>query len=200
MKHLCFVIVIIAVFPMSLHAHRVVLTYKTEGKDLLIQGWLGADEHVKEGEVRIAAEDGTILATGETNDQGIFCWTPDKIQSISIDIYAGKGHKGSAGISSEELTQLFAAAEEASQTIIDDNTKASATKQAKEVESATKEKDASNVQPNPYFSSANAFGTAERVILGLVFIFAAASAWLSYRNSKRLKSLEEAITQRESRH
>ncbi len=195
------VLIYIFLIPIVSYAHRVNMAYRAEGNGLIVKTWMGEDEPAAGGEFTIIAEDGNILATGEADKNGLFRWEPPTIQSLTIKVYAGRGHQGEISISKEELEEMFAGSKKTDVSKQQEDqvqeTESAEMKQAEtQKESASKTSDHS--QSATFRSTENAFGAPERIIMGMIFLFAAAAAWLAYRNSRKLAVLEEYIKNRES--
>ncbi|MBN2326431.1 MAG: hypothetical protein JXR73_04690 [Candidatus Omnitrophica bacterium] len=171
-------------------AHRMDLDCYAEGNEIVIEAWTGRDDVVVGGEVAITAEDGTILIQGKTDDQGRFRWKPGAVQSISISVYAGEGHKKSLDISQEDLSALLAEANAAPP--------APEAAEGEPVQGEVKIESKPAGRSSKSISTQNAFGTPERVVIGLTFISAFAAVWMANRNSKKLDRIIESLNKHES--
>lgn len=171
-------------------AHRMDLDCYAEGSELVIEAWIGRDDIVEGGEVTITADDGSILAQGTTDNQGRFRWKPDPVQSISISVYAGEGHKKSLDISLEDLTALLAEANAALPASVE--SEGDAIQGEGEMEPTPSRRSSKSI------STQNAFGTPERVVIGLTFISAFAALWTAHRNSRKLDRIIELLNKYES--
>ncbi len=174
----------VLLWPGHVSAHRMDLACSVDGRDLLIETWTGGDEPVVDGEVTIKADDGTILATGKTDEKGIFRWMPNEYRTVTVTVYGGQGHQESITLRQEEMKSLFTPVDRSPSSIqkIGDHSHP--------------------VRPSQSpkrISTQNTFGTPERVILGLTLILAAMAAWMSYRNSQKLSALDAWVRNRESR-
>ncbi|MBI1386986.1 MAG: hypothetical protein GC154_00880 [bacterium] len=179
----------------SASAHRMDLAYYMEGEDLVVEAWLGRDEPVVEGDVTVAGSDGTVLIEGKTDDKGVFRWAIPEERDLKITVFAGRGHQGEVEIMKEDLAVLRASMPPDEQPEYAREESAGATNVATTAP-------APRVAPpsrSALISTQDRFGMPERTVIGLVFIFSAAAAWLSYQNNRRLKALEDRLNARESR-
>ncbi len=187
MKYLC-MFGLLFLSSVWAQAHQLDLACKAEGEELVIEAWMGRDEIVQEGDVTILSSEGSVLAMGKTNEEGIFRWKPESMQSITIEVYAGRGHNQSITIEEEELRELFDTGIE--------ETEAEAA--SEDLEETTKTPSSINTARERRSISSRDDDTPMKVVLGLVFLLSAVSAWFSYRNSKKLSELEDQIKKHES--
>lgn len=178
---------LLLLLSMPSFAHRLDFAIKAEGDDFIIQAWFDENRPVNNGDVSIISADGSELDSGTTDEQGLFRWSSPQVQDITIKIYAGLGHKISREITAAELQAL------APDAIGLPSTPAHAPVQDS-IPEATKTSAILGDQTPPsasLYTTQNQFGTLERMVLGFVFLISATTAWISYRNSKKLMQIEE---------
>ena len=78
-----------------------------DGKSILIESWMGANEEPKQGKITILREDGTIAVQAELQD-GKYIFTPQEPQRFKFIIEIGLGHGKTFEIHEDELEKLKA--------------------------------------------------------------------------------------------
>ncbi len=78
-----------------------------DGKSILIESWMGADEIPKHGKITILNEDGTVAVQADLDD-GKYIFTPQKPGRFKFIIEIGLGHGKTFFIHEDELEKLKA--------------------------------------------------------------------------------------------
>jgi hypothetical protein len=181
-----FIGLLLAMTTHAAFAHRVDLVFMVEGDALVFFASTGADEPVVDGEIEILSDEGVLLANGLTDNKGLFRWTPEKPLSVTVEVYAGLGHKQSIDISEQQMREIL-----------------SGQRGAPDTESLLEgsETQATNTDQNA--GAARVFrrddSQALRAVLGITCILALGACWLSYRNFIRIRALEQKIHHDQSR-
>ena len=162
------------------HAHRLTVNWEVRDGRLVIEA--DSEEEPAAGadvEVRSAADE--VLATGFLNDRGIWEWPLSGAGDLTVVVDAGLGHRRTLNLTVE---QLRPSVNEANRSVADSTPSASV------------------VESGAILSRGSADGTGWlgwRVVLGLTFLLATASAWMSWRNLRRVDELERRWKEHESR-
>ncbi len=189
MKRLIWIFLCLGVMAPLAGAHRLDLDYWIEDGDLIIEAWTGNDEPVKGGEVTLSSGDGSTLASGETNEDGQFRWKPGAPCEITIEVYAGQGHKKTITLTKDEMIELLEETGAIQQENVQNESVASSEEQ---------EKETAPVAKSPRRSTKNPRALIERILIGFSFIMAAGGFYLALRNSKKIASIETLLRDRES--
>lgn len=166
---------------LSANAHRMDIAWTMESGAIVFEAWMGRDEPVRQGEVTITDQNGTILVQDQTDEDGFYTWTPDVADTVIVQIYGGQGHNQRVTIPEEEVAEVIASATTAST----DLTTGKTTQEATTPPTQTQRTSSGSTQ--------DTLSTPIRVLLGLTFIFSLAATWLSYQNSKRLLAIEQKL-------
>jgi hypothetical protein len=150
-------------------AHRLTLTWEMVGTNVMVTA---ATEGTPSAgaSVECVTDSGELWAAGTLDDQGRFAVGIPASSGLSVSVNAGLGHRRSLTISASELQAAGVTG---------------AGSGAKVVEAS------GGIGGKPLGGSADAgFSTIPRVLLGLALLLAAAAAWMSYQNSRRLAVIE----------
>ncbi|MGI6457659.1 MAG: hypothetical protein ACOX5R_18860 [bacterium] len=200
--HYIIYVTALASVALTAQAHRLEIAYFVENQAVIFQALFDDDEPVMEGDITILDMEGNVLAIGETDAEGRFVWEKAVIQPIEVKVYAGLGHKRTVSIAQEELQQLFAEAgtprqaERTYQEPVDKDPLVIRIDDDQSVQSWTR---TVNLETPPHSqrsstrSTSNSWGTPERIVLGLIFLFAAMSAWYTHRLNAQIRELKEHI-------
>lgn len=161
-------------------AHRLDAAASYVDGALVIEAWFADGSPASESEVTISDEEGAALVIGEMDANGFYRWPVDEPLALNVNVYAGLGHNQTLSFTREEMVSIMALAE----TPATQETPPRGGGSARERGAAA-------------ISTQDRFGAPERVVLGMTFILAAAAAWLSYRNSERLRVIQERLANRD---
>lgn len=73
-------------------AHRVIAFASYDGRIITVEGYLSGGERVRNGKVIVKDSTGHTVATGKTDEKGIFSFDPKGKPPFSIVLKAGPGH------------------------------------------------------------------------------------------------------------
>jgi hypothetical protein len=138
------------------------------------------DDPVAGAEIQVRDPTGKVLDAGKLDDSGRYRWQPAGVGPVNVVVDAGAGHRQSLTLTVHDLQRARA-----------DVGGAAANRPPVEADGAGAHAHVSG-------SSEATFSRAVRVGLGLTFLLALTSAWLGYRNSKRLSALEHRFSRDES--
>lgn len=165
-----------------LHAHRLALVWQVQGQTLVLEGRTEGGPAAA-AQVELRDPSGAVLTTGNLDAAGRFRWPLAGVtQDVVVVISAGPGHRRTLTLTAADLQ---AAGEPAS------------TRAATAGAAGSPEADAAPGSPRRLADGAEPL--AARVVLGLTFLLAAAAAWMSHRNGRRLAALERRGHTHESR-
>lgn len=85
-------------------AHSIYIFAWVDGQNICTESYFTIKNKVRGGEVSMADSLGTILATGKTDRDGLYCFPlPDRKSDLEFTVLAGPGHKGTFQLSAAEL-------------------------------------------------------------------------------------------------
>ena len=73
-------------------AHRVIAFASYDGENVTVECYFPGGTPIKQGEIEVEDSTGKIVATGKTDQKGIFSFRPHGIPPLSIYVEAGPGH------------------------------------------------------------------------------------------------------------
>jgi nickel transport protein len=131
-------------------------------RQVQIESWFSSGEAARRAKVEVVQADGTVLAQGKMDDQGVFVFSYHQPEALTVVISAGEGHRKELNLAAADLaTAESAVASPASET-------ASA---PRAVPLAVRE---SGI-------------TVKDILIGLSFLLSSAAFWLSLRNARTLR-------------
>jgi hypothetical protein len=158
-------------------AHRLTIDWEVMSDSLRVTGKTDGTPAVG-ADVELRSASGTTLASGLLDETGSYRWPLSATGDVTVVINAGLGHRRTLVLTEAQL-RVVAPASSA---------------------------DAGPAPTTPDFvgpaSRGGSDGTSAlglRVLLGVTFLLAAASAWMSYCNGRRLTALERRGERHESR-
>ncbi len=158
--------------PRPAYAHRLDVDYSVlPGRRVQVESWFDpTGNYARAAHVQVVRADGTALAEGTMNDQGVFVFTYDRPQPLKIIVSAGAGHRAEREIPADELGAGGAESGDASST--------------GQSEAAT------NAPPigTPRLSH-KPRETWQDILTGIGFLLALAAFILSVRNARHLRQL-----------
>jgi hypothetical protein len=179
MNRCCRFLALVWLLAVPVAAHRLTVDWAVAGGTLTLQA--RTDNAPAAGaDVELRSTAGAVLTSGQMDEAGRFSWTLANTNDLTVAVNAGLGHRRTLTLTSAELRGAATAAN---------------------VPPAAPAAPDSPVTALPQAAGgsdgASPLGT--RVVLGLAFLLAAAAAWMSYRNARRLEALERALQRLESR-
>jgi hypothetical protein len=172
MKWLGVWLVLVELAVLTTHAHRLNLTWEVVGTNVV----LAADAEgtpAAGAAVECLTDAGDVWAGGTLDDQGRYVLSVPTTGGLNVSVNAGLGHRRSLIISASEFQAT----------------------RAQVAGLAIRAAEAVGGSPSPRAGgSADAvFSTLPRVLVGLALLLAAAAAWMSRQNSRRLTALEQRL-------
>jgi hypothetical protein len=165
-----------------LQAHRLAVNWQVQGQTLVLEGRTDGGPAAS-ADVELRSPSGSVLATGNLDADGRFRWPlAGATQDVVVVVNAGPGHRRTLTLAAADL---LAAGKPAS------------TRTATVAVVGSPVTDAPPAEPRGAADGAEPLAT--RVVLGLTFLLAAAAAWMSHRNGRRLAALERRWHEHESR-
>jgi nickel transport protein len=148
-------------------AHRLIAEFSVlPDKKIQIESWFDSTgKPPRAATVEVFRADKQLLASGQLDAQGIFVFSFDRAEPLSVVVNAGGGHRAEVEIPEASLMQALAA-ESAHGNPTDDA--------------------ASKAEPRADRSSRL---TVKDIVIGVSFLLAAAAFLLSLRNARRLREL-----------
>ena len=73
-------------------AHRVIAFASYDGENVTVECYFPGGTPIKQGEIKVEDSTGKIVATGKTDQKGIFSFRPHGIPPLTIYVEAGPGH------------------------------------------------------------------------------------------------------------
>ncbi len=86
----------------AVYAHKVNMFAYQEGGQVSVEGYFADGKKAQKSEVAVYDEQGQLLLNGETDDEGMFVFTPAQKGALRITLDAGLGHKTEYELSAEE--------------------------------------------------------------------------------------------------
>jgi nickel transport protein len=91
------------------HAHRVNVFAWVEGDTVHVESKFAGGNPVHQGTITVTDPEGTVVETGQTDDQGEFVFTAPKATDLTITVAAGMGHQGQWTVRENEFPAANAA-------------------------------------------------------------------------------------------
>ena len=153
--------------PASSYAHRLEADYRIlADKKVQIEAWFDiTGDSARGARVQVTGASGQVVASGKTNEQGVFLFSFNRPETLRIAIDAGAGHRKDLAIPESELTSRQNGADSSSTTI-----------------------ETSSQTPLPFADRSPRVGLKE-ILEGIGFILALAAFILSWRNARVLRAL-----------
>lgn len=170
MKRLRICLAWLSLVAVTAHAHRLNLTWEVVGTNVVVKA--ETDGVPAAGAmVECLTDADEVWAGGALDDQGRYAMGIPAASGLTVSVNAGLGHRRSLTLSADqlELNRAGAAKPDGNATAV-------------EITDGSR----------PASGSADAgFSTLPRVLVGFALLLAAAAAWMSYQNSRRLAALED---------
>jgi nickel transport protein len=88
------------------HAHRVNIFTQTQSDKVLCQCFYNDGKPVRGQDIQVKTVSGTVIAQGETDDEGMFSFTPHVHEDLQIVLNAGMGHMAETTVKKEDLPEI----------------------------------------------------------------------------------------------
>jgi nickel transport protein len=88
----------------SAMAHKLVVFAWVEGDTVFTESKFASGKKAQNSEVKVFNIEKKVVNTGTTNVEGEYSFTVDKAENLTIEVYAGEGHKGSWKVSADEFS------------------------------------------------------------------------------------------------
>lgn len=156
------------------HAHELEVFWQIEGDRLTVQA-VTDDVPAAGAAVELRDATGSVVARGTLDETGRFRWPLKPVEGdLRVTVNDGLGHRRTVTVPSANLRAKTGSAGQPPPT------------------ETTVEPGAEHVS-HPGGHREGAEPLAVRVVAGLAFLLAAAAAWMSYRNHRRLAELERRV-------
>lgn len=155
--------------PWSLaRAHRLDAEYVVlPGHKVQVECWFETGDSPRAAKVQVFRAGGQLLAEGQLNDQGLFIFSFQDVEPLTVVVNAGAGHRKELRIPATRLTSIMAP-------------------NGQEVGVGKDAADSSAPVPRVDRSSP---GSIKDVLVGVGFLLALAAFVLSLRNARRVREL-----------
>ncbi len=91
-----------AALSSAVYAHKVNMFAYQEGGQVFVDGYFADGKKAQKSEVAVYDEQGQLLLNGETDNEGMFVFTPAHEGALRITLDAGLGHKAEYELSADE--------------------------------------------------------------------------------------------------
>ena len=86
---------LLSLLPEQAAAHGVYIFAWADGPRICTSSYFSKSSKVRDGEVTMADNRGTVLGSGRSDDTGAFCFSPPhEAQELVFTVLAGQGHRG----------------------------------------------------------------------------------------------------------
>jgi hypothetical protein len=151
----------------SAWAHRLLAEHKVDraAHRVTVESWYETDDPPTDARARVLRADGSILAEGPVDAKGVFVFTYERVEPLTVHIDAPGGHRAVCKIAADELSSATAR------------------------EEGGAEAPRRRVVPR----ESNDAERVRTLIVGLGFLLGLWSFVLSWLNARRLRRLEERM-------
>ncbi|MHB1306928.1 MAG: hypothetical protein ACYDC1_19185 [Limisphaerales bacterium] len=177
MNRVTFGLILALLGALPAFAHRLTIDWEVRGDSLRVTGKCD-DTPAVGADVELRSVSGTTLASGLLDETGSYRWRVSATGDVTVVINAGLGHRRTLILTEAQLRLVPPAS--------------SATAGPTPTAPGFGE-------PASRGESDGTFGLGLRVLLGVTFLLAAAAAWMSHCNGRRLTELEGRGARHESR-
>ena len=188
-----------AALSSAVYAHKVNMFAYQEGGQVFVDGYFADGKKAQKSEVAVYDEQGQLLLNGETDDEGMFVFTPAHKGALRITLDAGLGHKTEYKLSADEwgesadLSSSTVSDTAQAQVVISSDAKIAAHSVLLEDEKALREmiKKAVHDANTPLIRSleeAQQKASLSDIIGGVGFIFGIFGVLLYFKARKQLKN------------
>jgi cobalt/nickel transport system permease protein len=89
--------------PALAHALEAECKVDRENRRVRVEGWYETGDAPKKARAKVLREDGTVLAEGALDANGVFVFTYEKAEPLRVQVEAPGGHRAECKLSAEEL-------------------------------------------------------------------------------------------------
>jgi len=88
------------------HAHRVNIFTQTQGDKIVCQCFYNDGKPVHDQGIQVRTSNGTVIAEGKTDDEGMYSFAPSVREDLKIVLNAGMGHTAETTVKKENLPEI----------------------------------------------------------------------------------------------
>jgi nickel transport protein len=88
------------------YAHRVNIFTQTQGEKVICQCFYNDGKPVRGQSIQVKTLDGTVIAEGKTDDEGMFSFSPNIHEDLKVILNAGMGHVAETIVKQQDLPKI----------------------------------------------------------------------------------------------